>query len=153
MLQPQPNLPFANLLRYYRMDAYKDDIIDDLTTPAIDVTGTKIYNHKNIYVQQAPMPFLNRKNRKLLRSSKQSTKEIRGMDIMENDWSIVKVRHDITETANNIDLGMFVDPGKTINMTNNTKIQNDWYLKLDGKIDLVGKSQLVQTTESDLRRN
>ena len=35
-------------------------------------------------------------------------------------------------------------------MNNDTKIQNDWYLKLDGKIDLVGKSQLVQTTESDL---
>lgn len=35
-------------------------------------------------------------------------------------------------------------------MTNDTKIQNDWYLKLDGKIDLVGKSQLVQTDLSDL---
>jgi hypothetical protein len=35
-------------------------------------------------------------------------------------------------------------------MDNNTKIQNDWYLKLDGKIDLTGMSQLVQTSESDL---
>jgi hypothetical protein len=35
-------------------------------------------------------------------------------------------------------------------MNNDTKIQNDWYLKLDGKIDLVGMSQLVQTTDSDL---
>eukprot|EP00731_Ephydatia_muelleri_P033031 g33031.t1 len=52
------SLPFTSLLRYYRMDTYKDDIIDDLTTPATDITGTKIYNHKNIYVQQAPMPFI-----------------------------------------------------------------------------------------------
>jgi hypothetical protein len=35
-------------------------------------------------------------------------------------------------------------------MNNDTNIQNDWYLKLDGKIDLVGMSQLVQTAESDL---
>jgi hypothetical protein len=35
-------------------------------------------------------------------------------------------------------------------MTNDTKLQNDWYLKLDGKIDLVGKSQLVQTAQSEL---
>ncbi|MFV8343024.1 LamG-like jellyroll fold domain-containing protein [Flavobacterium sp. XS2P39] len=144
------SLPFANLLRYYRMDNYKNDIIDDLTTAAIDLTGTKIYNHKNIYVQQAPMPFLTERNGSFAAAVNSLTKEIRGADIMDQDWSIVKVQHDITETANNIDLGMLVDSGKNIVMNNDTKIQNDWYLKLDGKIDLVGMSQLVQTTESDL---
>jgi hypothetical protein len=34
-------------------------------------------------------------------------------------------------------------------MNNNTNIQNDWYLKLDGKIDLF-KIPPVQTAESDL---
>jgi hypothetical protein len=144
------SLPFANLLRYYRMDTYKDDIIDDLTTTTIDVTGTKIYNHKNIYVQQAPMPFLTERTGSFATAVNSPTKEIRGNDIMEQDWSIVKVQHDITETANNTDLGLLVDSGKNIVMNNDTKIQNDWYLKLDGKIDLVGMSQLVQTTESDL---
>ena len=144
------SLPFANLLRYYRMDNYKDDIIDDLTTPAIDVTGTKIYNHKNIYVQQAPMPFLTERTGDFATAVNSPTKEIRGMDIMDQNWSIVKVQHNITETSNNIDLGMLVDSGKTILINNDNKTQNDWYLKLDGKIDLVGKSQLLQTTESDL---
>ncbi|RBN50187.1 LamG-like jellyroll fold domain-containing protein [Flavobacterium psychrolimnae] len=144
------SLPFSNLLRYYRMDKYKDDIIDDLTTPAIDVTGTKIYNHKNIYLQQAPLPFVTERTGTFATAVNSPTKEIRGNDIMENDWSIVKVQHDITETANNIDLGMLVDSGKKIVMNNDTKIQNDWYLKLDGKIDLTGMSQLVQTSESDL---
>jgi hypothetical protein len=144
------SLPFSNLLRYYRMDTYKDDIIDDLTTPTIDVTGTKIYNHKNIYLQQAPLPFVTERAGTFATAVNSPTKEIRGNDIMENDWSIVKVQHDITETANNIDLGMLVDSGKKIVMNNDTKIQNDWYLKLDGKIDLTGMSQLVQTSESDL---
>lgn len=143
-------LPFSNLLRYYRMDTYKNDIIDDLTTPAIDLTGTKIYNHKNIHVQQAPMPFLTERTGTFSVATNSPTKDIRGVDMMENDWSIVKIQHDITETANNIDLGMIVDSGKKITMNNNTKIQNDWYLKLDGKIDLVDKSQLVQSAESDL---
>ena len=144
------SLPFTNLLRYYRMDNYKNDIIDDLTTPAIDIIGTKIYNHKNILVQQAPMPFLTERNGSFATAVNSPTKEIRGEDIMEQDWSIIHVKHDITETANNIDLGMLVDTGKNIIMNNDTKIQNDWYLKLDGKIDLVGMSQLVQTIESDL---
>lgn len=143
-------LPFSNLLRYYRMDSYKDDIIDDLTTPAIDMMGTKIYNHKNIYVQQAPMPFLTERNGSFATAVNSPSKEIRGEDIMEQDWSIVQVKHDITETANNIDLGMLVDAGKNIIMNNDTKLQNDWYLKLDGKIDLTGMAQLVQTAESDL---
>ena len=143
-------LPFANLMRYYRMDTYKNDIIDDLTTTAIDVLGTKIYNHKNIYLQQAPLPFVTERAGTFAVAVNNPTKEIRGNDIMENDWSIVKVQHDITETANNIDLGMLVDSGKKIVMDNNTKIQNDWYLKLDGTIDLIGMSQLVQTSESGL---
>jgi purine-nucleoside phosphorylase len=47
-----PAAYFSNLLRYYRMDT-KDDIIDDLTTTAIDIVGAKIYNNKSIYMQQA----------------------------------------------------------------------------------------------------
>jgi hypothetical protein len=150
ILIPTNTIPFTNLLRYYRMDEYKDDIIDDLTTPATDLTGTKIYNHKNIFVQQAPMPFLTERTGDFATAVNSPTKEIRGLDIMDQDWSIVKVQHNITETSNSIDLGMIANAGTTIVMNNDTKIQNDWYLKLDGKIDLVGKSQLLQTTESDL---
>lgn len=144
------SLPYTNLLRYYRMDAFKDDIIDDLTTPAIDVTGTKIFNHKNIYVQQAPMPFITERVGDFATAVNNTSKDIRGLDILDNDYSIVKVKHNITEISNSTDLAMFVDPGINIIMNNDTKLQNDWYLKLDGKIDLEGKSQLVQTTESDL---
>jgi hypothetical protein len=144
------SLPFSKLLRYYRMDNYKDDIIDDMTTPAIDLTGTKIYNHKNIYVQQAPMPFITERSGDFATAVNSPTNDVRGMDIMDNDYSIVRVKHNITEISNAVDLGMFVDPSINIIMNNDTKIQNDWYLKLDGKIDLVEKSQLVQTTESDL---
>jgi hypothetical protein len=144
------SLPFTNLLRYYRMDNYNDDIIDDLTTPTIDITGTKIYNHKNIYVQQAPMPFITERTGNFAIAVHNITKDIRGLDLTEIDYSIIRVKHNITETANSTDLAMFVDPGINIIINNDTKIQNDWYLKLDGKIDLVGRSQLVQTTESDL---
>ena len=43
------------------MDTFKDDIIDDLSTLTVDTgTGMKMYNHKNIYAQQAPMPFITR---------------------------------------------------------------------------------------------
>ena len=146
-----PALPFANLLRYYRMDTYKDDIVDDLTTSSIDKgTGMKIYNFKNIYVQQAPMPFVTKRTGTFATAIDDSTNDIRGLDAMDQDWSIIQVKHNVTEVSNNIDLGMLVDPGVTVTMNNDTKIQNDWYLKLDGTLILGGKSQLVETTNSDL---
>lgn len=143
-------LPFANLVRYYRMDLYKDDIIDDLSTPAIDLVGTKIFNHKEISLQQAPMPFLTERTGNFASAVNSPTKEIRGLDCMDYDWSIINVSHNITETSNSTDLGLILNPGATIYMNNDTKLQNDWYLLLDGVIDLTGRSQLVQTTQSDL---
>ena len=143
-------LPFANLVRYYRMDVYKDDIIDDLSTPAIDLVGTKIFNHKIINMQQAPMPFITERTGDFATAINSPTKEIRGMDSMDYDWSIISVNHNITETSNSTDLGLILNPGATIYMNNDTKLQNDWYLLLDGVIDLSGRSQLVQTSPSDL---
>lgn len=145
------SLPFNRLLRYYRMDTFKDDIIDDLSTPAIDLgTGMKMYNHKVINYQEAPMPFVTRQAGTFATAINDSSKDIRGLDVIENDASIVIVNHNITENGNNTDIGMIINSGVTVKMNNDTKIQNDWYLKLDGKIDLAGKSQLVQTAESTL---
>lgn len=133
------------------MDAYKDDIVDNFTTASIDTgTGMKIFNHKVIKVQEAPMPFVTERTGTFATAVDSPTKEVRGMDATDYDYSIIQVKHDITETANAIDLAMFVDPGVTITMNNDTKIQNNWYLKLDGKIDLQGKSQLVQSANSEL---
>ena len=145
------SIPFANVLRYYRMDAYKDDIVDDLTTATIDTgTGMKLYNHKVINVQQAPMPFTTVRTGTFASAINDVTKDINGSDVTTFDYSIIQVKHDVTDVSNGIDLAMFIDPGVTVTMNNDTKLQNDWYLKLNGKIDLNGKSQLIQTSNSDL---
>ena len=40
------------------MDAFKDDILDDKTTTAVDEnTGARLYNIKKIYPQTAPLPY------------------------------------------------------------------------------------------------
>ncbi|MCF6130778.1 choice-of-anchor D domain-containing protein [Flavobacterium sp. WG47] len=145
------SLPWTNLVKYYRMDTYKDDIVDNLTTGTVDTgTGMKLYNHKVINVQQAPMPFTTVRTGSFSSAVNDATKDIRGLDVLDFDYSIIQVNHDITETANSTDLALFVNSGVTVNMTNDTKLQNDWYLLLNGKIDLAGKSQLIQTTNSDL---
>ena len=79
------------------------------------------------------------------------------------DWNIVKTNHDLTmdntalPTVNNQNrtiLGLFVESNKiTANGNTASNYGNGLtvthYLKLDGKIDLEGESQLIQTTDSD----
>ncbi|MBE9575094.1 LamG-like jellyroll fold domain-containing protein [Flavobacterium proteolyticum] len=146
-----PSLPWINLVRYYRMDNYKDDVIDNHTTSTIDTApGARIYNVKTIAVQEAPMPFVTEQTGDFPTAVNSIQKEIRGLDIADYDWSIVHVKHNINSNINHIDLGMIVDSNVLIDVVNDTKLQNDWYLKLDGKIDLHDYSQLLQTTDSDL---
>ncbi len=67
-----------------------------------------------------------------------------------NPWSIIKVSHNVT-TANNIySKGLIIDSGKTLTVTGDKEVRNDWLLELNGTLDLEGDSQLVQTETSDL---
>ena len=45
---------------------------------------------------------------------------------------------------------MIIDPLVNVNLLNDIKLENSWYLKLDGTLVLNGKSQLVQTIDSEL---
>ncbi|HTG65341.1 MAG TPA: LamG-like jellyroll fold domain-containing protein [Flavobacterium sp.] len=65
------------------------------------------------------------------------------------DWNIVVTSHNISSVGNKTVLGLLVN-SNTISANNNSKIEISSYLKLNGKIDLVGKSQLIQTADSDL---
>ena len=56
----------------------------------------------------------------------------------------LEVDHNITT------VGMIVDSGAKLNVNNDSGLFNSWYLKLDGKIDLEGESQLIQTEDSTL---
>lgn len=152
-------LPWSNLKRYYRMDAYKDDVIDDLTTGTIDVgTGAKIYNMKIIEVQNAPLPFVTQIGDTTLPNAVNiPTNGVNGNDAITYDWSIVKIEHkNIAYNANQKHLGLFVNSQDTslnpieFSIENDTELNVSWYLKLDGFIDLDGESQLVQGDDSIL---
>ncbi|SFF34815.1 LamG-like jellyroll fold domain-containing protein [Flavobacterium xueshanense] len=69
--------------------------------------------------------------------------------------NIVKIKNNVTSVGNKTVLGLFVEGTdattyKTLTANNNTKVQVSHYLKLDGLIDLKGRSQLVQTLNSEL---
>src|SRR5690606_3607491 len=86
-----------------------------------------------------------------------NTKGVNGQLI---DWNIVRLAHDITTGKDNITLLGLISEYKTLRVTDPTAPQNEYnwgiglrlthYLYLDGKIDLVGESQLLQDEGSIL---
>lgn len=65
------------------------------------------------------------------------------------DWNIIKTTHNITSSGNKTLLAVIVD-NNTLKISNDSKLEISHYLKINGKIDLEGKSQLIQTSNSDL---
>lgn len=146
-------LSWSSLLAYYKMDTFQNDatsnLISENTTAAQDITAAHIYNVKNIRLQLAPMPFTTTRAGNL-ETSISPNSSVRASDANTYVWSIIKIKHNTQISANQTSLGMFIEPGVTVSIDNENKLQNTWYLKLDGKIDLKGKSQLVQTEFSEL---
>jgi hypothetical protein len=75
------------------------------------------------------------------------------------DGTIIRVKNGntLTSLGNKKALALILEPTANLtatttggSQTDGTKIEISHYLKLDGKIDLVGRSQLVQTEGSDL---
>ncbi|MGV8945880.1 MAG: LamG-like jellyroll fold domain-containing protein [Lutibacter sp.] len=143
----------ANLVRYYRMDVYKNDIIDNLTTPALDIgSGAKMYNFKNIYPQTAPLPY----ETKADGDWSNTTSWLHGnvwdiaSEAKNKDWAIVHIKNNITTSNRHSTTGLIIDVTKKLSIKTSKELKNTWYLELDGAIDLEDESQLVQTSESML---
>lgn len=142
-----------NLVRYYKMDAYKGDITDNKVTPTIDQsTGAKLYNIKNIYFQTAPLPYQTSQDGLWTTEANWQHGEVWDInEIAKNkDWSIVKINNNISTTTSHTILGLIIQSDKTFNLSGDNYVDNSWYLELNGTLDLPGDSQLIQSISSDL---
>ena len=142
----------ATLVRYYKMDGYKDDILDDKTTGAIDLLGAKIYNIKDIYFQTAPLPYQTTADGTWANTATWLYGSIWDITDETNnkDWSIVDIQHNVTTSSRHGTSGLLVKPNVKLEINDDVELFNSWYLNLEGFIDLEGESQLVQTPQSNL---
>src|SRR5690606_32075056 len=146
----------SNLVKYYKMDGYRDDVVDDKTTGTIDIAGAQIFNIKDIYFQRAPLPYVTASNGDWSNTSSWvngSEWDIMNKQDNPDDASIVHIQHDIIldgsyDTQGTV--GIILDSGNEFSITADKGLYNSFYVKLDGKIDLDGESQLIQTENSVL---
>jgi hypothetical protein len=147
-------LVWNDLIGYYRMNS----LCGDLT--AFKGVSGRLRNITTGQQQTAPIPYTSRISGQTWDTDNTWTNydvwdvpNSLGINNKPIDWNIVKTNHKITSNARDITLlGLFV-MSNDINITG-TGIQDEnnsghllWvtnYLKLDGKIDLIGESQLLQ---------
>lgn len=153
------NLRWSNLVAYYSMNSFIGSGINDDSSS--NNRGTLLSaNQVNFANQTAPMPYETSADGLWSSASSWANGSIQSIP---NDasivnpatkitWNIVKTKHNINSNAGITLLGLLVD-SNTLSATLDSKVEVSHYLKLDGTIDLVGKSQLIQTTNSDLEEN
>ena len=149
-------LNWSNLQAYYSMNSFIGTHIND---DSQNSNRGNVFspNKTTITVQSSPQPYQSSADGLWSSTSTWSNGTIQqlpnSISIVNGttpiDWNIVKTTNNVGSTGNKTVLGLFVN-ANTLSATNDTKIEVSHYLKLDGKIDLVGKSQLIQTTNSDL---
>jgi hypothetical protein len=149
-------LSWANLSGYYQMNRASDINNGYLVDKSGNSKNGKL---KGIYIQEpdtAPLPYTSGANGNWETDTTWTNYPVWdvpnsiGIDgTTKIDWNIVETSHNITSNGNKTVLGLLVN-SNILSAANDSKIEISSYLKLNGKIDLIGMSQLVQTTDSDL---
>ena len=149
-------IPWTNLISYYPMNTMVGNTLIDESGYNNNAT---LYSIPSFQPQKAPMPYETKADGNWADEATWLHGDVWDIENLENHqapsqipdpWSIVQIHHDVTTSNSHASLGLFVDMDKTITVNGDNSITNNWYLQLDGTIDLADDSQLVQTERSDL---
>lgn len=145
---------WSSLAGYFPMNRYTFTNVKDQSSNNLVAA---IRNLETVDYQTAPLPYVSQSNgawTSVATWENGTTQELPGaVSIADNsqtvDWNIVQTGHDVTTNSNNTVLSLEVSSDE-LSIENQSKMEISHYLKLDGVIDLVDESQLVQTENSDL---
>lgn len=143
------SVPWSNLLAYYPMTDIVDRTIPDHSEHNHDM---KLYNLKTIQEQTAPMPYVTVNDGDWSSESiwlHGNVWDIKNI-IKNKDWSIVKIASNVTVNDTFKTNGLIIEADKTLTIEGDNLVENNWYLELNGTLDLLNDSQLIQTINSDL---
>jgi hypothetical protein len=151
-----PGLTWNNLDGYYQMNKATDILNGNVLGKSLTPIQGRLINIGTQQPETAPLPYTTVANNAWEISSTwtngtvwniPNTLGVDGSTFI--DWNIVKTSNNVTTAGNKTVLGLLVE-SNTLDANNNNKIEVTRYLKINGKIDLTGKSQLIQTEGSIL---
>ena len=148
-------LAWNSLKSYYTMNSYIGNQLDDDSGNLH--RGTLITNKISINTQTAPIPYQSAADGDWATKTTWQNGITQDLPCSKSlvdsgtpiDWNIVEVNNNVISNGNKTILGLLVN-SNTFTVLNNSKIEITHYLKLNGSINLVEMSQLVQSLNSDL---
>ncbi|SFZ89805.1 Concanavalin A-like lectin/glucanases superfamily protein [Flaviramulus basaltis] len=138
-----------NLIAYYPMK----DILKNITSDYSSYNRTiNLMNIEVVEEQTAPLPYVTTNSGSWVSSSTWLYGNVWdiGNTATNKDWSIVKISSDVTASHDIITSGLIIDSGNTLTIQGDHLVENNWYFELNGTLDLLADSQLIQTINSDL---
>lgn len=149
-------LTWANLEGYYPMIQTSDLVNGYILDKTPNARNGRLLNITTPQPETAPLPYTSKSDGAWEATNTWTHGDVWNIPNTTGinnstfiDWNIVKTDNNITTAGNKTILGLLVT-SNTLNANSNNKIEVSHYLKLNGKIDLVNKSQLVQTQGSVL---
>ncbi|SNS42142.1 choice-of-anchor D domain-containing protein, partial [Dokdonia pacifica] len=147
-------IPWDSLDGYFPMTTYA---FTNVKGASNNTVVAAIKNLKTVDFQTAPLPYVSQANGNWTNPATWENgtgfQIPNATSIVDNtvrvDWNIVQTAHNVTTQENNTVLALDVQTDE-LSIENDSKIEVSHYLKLDGVLDLVGESQLIQTENSDL---
>ncbi|WP_299556706.1 LamG domain-containing protein, partial [Seonamhaeicola sp.] len=142
-------ISWSSLLAYYPMTDIASNQVSDYSQNNNTLT---MHNITTVQEQTAPMPYKTTGNGTWsLEGAWQygSVWDIEGVP-STREWCIVKIESDVTISTSISTYGLIIDSGKTLTINGNNLVKNTGYFELNGTLDLMNDSQLIQTKTSDL---
>ncbi|WP_405294160.1 LamG-like jellyroll fold domain-containing protein [Algibacter sp. Ld11] len=142
-------IPWSSLQGYYPMTDIKTSTTSDFSNSGNHLT---LHNITTIQEQTAPMPYETVNDGDWTARNTWLHGDVWDITSTSDnkDWSIVHVKNNVEANHAVKNLGLFIDSSKTLTINGDNQVENNWYLELNGALDLMGDSQLLQTINSDL---
>lgn len=143
-------ISWSRLLAYYPMT---DVISYDRTTDySIHNRITKLHNITTFQDQTAPLPYVTTSSCVGNWSDVNNWLHGNVWDITgaHSEAAIINIKGHLETNVTHKTVGLILDTGSVLEVNGDQELNNSWYLKLNGNIDLQGESQLVQGTQSTL---
>ncbi|WP_035106735.1 LamG-like jellyroll fold domain-containing protein, partial [Algibacter luteus] len=142
-------VPWSSLLAYYPMTDIKNNTTTDMSGQNKTLA---LYNILSAQEQTAPMPYVSSNDGSWTSESTWLHGDVWDIENTSSnkDWSIVQISSNVSTSSSHNHRGLVIDSGNTLTVNGDNLISNSLYLELNGTIDLMDDSQLIQTTTSDL---
>ncbi|MEW4923479.1 LamG-like jellyroll fold domain-containing protein [Algibacter sp. 2305UL17-15] len=139
---------WSSLNAYYPMTGIINTTTDDFSSKG---HTAKMHNILTVQEQTAPMPYKTSNSGSWETSGNWVSGAVWNMYELNNSgFSIVQVSNDMNVNSSLKTEGLILDSGKTLTVNGDNEVYNNYYLELNGTLDLMGDSQLIQTEYSDL---